>query len=178
MTDSGKSSTPSAFVMRRYAPLLGVTLPLFILDQLTKWWALASIAPHQSIPVIPGFFNLVRVYNTGAAFGMGKDNNWFFLLISAVALVVLLALWMRGSFQEGKTRLAVVLLLSGVAGNLTDRIIHGHVVDFLDFILPWFGHWPAFNVADSCICIAAALLIWQALIPTPQPAPPPAKNNS
>jgi len=163
--------------MQRWAPLLAVVLPLYVLDQITKWWVLASISPHQSIPVIPGFFNLVRVYNTGAAFGMGKDNNWFFLLISAIALVVLLTLWMRGSFQEPKTRLAVVLLLSGVAGNLTDRILHGHVVDFLDFILPWFGHWPAFNVADSCICIAAALLIWQALVsPSPTPSPRSKKN--
>lgn len=154
--------------------LLWVTLPLFVLDQATKWWALAAIQPHESIPVIPGFFNLVLVFNTGAAFGIGRDNNWFFLALSGTALVGILFFWFRGAFRLPVTRVAVALLLSGVAGNLVDRIVHGHVVDFLDFILPWYGHWPAFNVADSAICIAAALLIWSALFgDTPRKAKAP-----
>jgi signal peptidase II len=151
--------------------LLWLTLPLYALDQLTKVLVLISLPHYASVPVIPGFFNLVHVYNTGAAFGMGRDNNWFFLLLAATALAVIVFLWWRGTFQIFSTRLAVSLLLAGVAGNLTDRLFHGHVVDFLDFILPWYGHWPAFNVADSCICIAAVILVWSAIFPAPENQP-------
>lgn len=143
--------------------LLALTLPLYLLDQLTKWSVLHWIAEDESIPVIPGVFYLIRTYNTGAAFSIGQNNNGFFLVLSAVVLVVLLVLWFRGRFQQKLTQIAVALLLSGIAGNLTDRLIHGHVVDFLDVILPWYGHWPAFNVADSCICVAAGLLLIGAL---------------
>lgn len=152
-------------MLRPWPLLLMVTLPLFLLDVATKWAVLATIPSHASIPVIPGFFNLVRVYNTGAAFGMGQNNNHIFLALAAVALVVLLVLWFLRVFQEKITRLAVALMLSGIAGNLLDRILFGHVIDFLDFILPWYGHWPSFNVADSTICVAAFLLIWTAFFP-------------
>lgn len=143
--------------------LLVLTLPLYLLDQVTKWLVLRNIAEDESIPVIGGFFYLIRTYNTGAAFSMGQDNNGFFLILASVVLVVLLVLWFRGKFQRLLTRVAIALLLSGIAGNLTDRIAHGHVIDFLDVILPWYGHWPAFNVADSSICIAAVLLFVGAL---------------
>ena len=152
-------------MMSRWPLLLMVTLPIFLLDVATKWTVLATIPSHATIPVIPGFFNLVRVYNTGAAFGLGQNNNHIFLAIAAVALTVLLVLWFCGVFQEKVTRLAVSLLLAGIAGNLLDRILFGAVIDFLDFILPWYGHWPSFNVADSAICVAAFLLIWTAFFP-------------
>lgn len=156
--------------------LLGlISLPLYILDQLTKLAVLRSIPPGGEIPVIPGFFNLVHVYNTGAAFGLGQNNNAFFLGLSLVALVVILVLWFLGKFQQKGTCWAVAILLGGVAGNLTDRIWHGHVIDFFDFILPIYGHWPAFNVADSCICLAAFMLIWQSFF-EPESASGPTKS--
>jgi signal peptidase II len=136
-----------------------ISLPLYILDQLTKWFVLAHISTDELIPVIPGFFNLVQVHNTGAAFGMLRDNNLFFVILSFSALSILAILAWKGLFQDWTSRWAGALLVAGVAGNLTDRILHGHVVDFLDVILPWYGRWPAFNVADSCICIAAGLFI-------------------
>lgn len=139
--------------------LLFLSLPLYLLDQLTKWLVLAYIPTHVMIEVIPGFFNLVQVHNTGAAFGMMKDNNTFFMGLAAVALVVLAVMARRGCFLDTPTRLGAALLASGVLGNLTDRILHGYVIDFLDVILPWYGHWPSFNVADSCICIAAVLFL-------------------
>jgi len=138
---------------------LTVALPLYLLDQLTKWLVLWNISTDEIVPVVPGFFNLVQVHNTGAAFGMLKNNNLFFIGLSSVALIVLVVLTRRGVFVDGYSRLAGALLASGVAGNLTDRLLHGHVVDFLDFILPWYGRWPSFNVADACICVAAGLFI-------------------
>jgi signal peptidase II len=139
--------------------LLLLTLPLYILDQITKFLVLSNIPTHVTIEVIPGFFNLVQVHNTGAAFGMMKDNNWFFIGLASVAIVAVAVMARRGCFLDAPSRIGAALLASGIVGNLTDRLLHGYVVDFLDVILPWYGHWPAFNVADSCICVAAFLFL-------------------
>jgi signal peptidase II len=141
-----------------------VSLPLYVLDQITKSLVLSNISSDEIIPVIPGFFHLVNVHNTGAAFGMLKDNNIFFIFLSVFALIALSFLGWKRVFTDWTSRWAAALLVSGVAGNLTDRILHGHVVDFVDIVLPWYGRWPAFNVADSCICIAAGLFILGAFL--------------
>ncbi len=137
-----------------------IALAFFALDQATKALVLRSISTDEVVPVIPGFFYLVQVHNTGAAFGMLRDNNLFFVILASVALVaVALLAWKKNAFPDTISRWAATLLSAGIAGNLLDRLIHHHVIDFLDFILPWYGHWPAFNVADSCICAAAGLFI-------------------
>lgn len=130
----------------------------YVLDQATKYAVLKRIPLHDVIPVLPGFFNLTYVTNTGAAFGMMSDSNAFFIALSSVALLVVAVLFWRGIVRQAVTRIGCALLASGVAGNLTDRILHGHVIDFLDFNLG-FMRWPAFNIADSNICIAAGLFI-------------------
>ena len=145
--------------------VLFLTLPLYLLDQLTKWTVLAFISTNEVVEVVPGFFNLVQVHNTGAAFGMFKGNNWFFVGLAAVALVALFVMARKDCFPDAPTRFAAALLASGVLGNLTDRLVHGYVVDFLDVILPWYGHWPAFNVADSCICVAAGIFLVSGFLP-------------
>ena len=139
--------------------LLFITLPLYLLDQVTKWLVLRFISTDEFVPVIPGVFYLVQVHNTGAAFGMLKNNNLFFMILASVALVLVAIFARRGAFADALSRFGAALLVSGVLGNLTDRILHGYVIDFLDVILPWYGHWPAFNVADSAICGAAALFL-------------------
>jgi signal peptidase II len=136
-----------------------ITLPLYLLDQVTKWLVLRFISTDEFVPVIPGFFYLVQVHNTGAAFGMLKNNNLFFMILASFALILVAVLARRGAFADASSRVGAALLVSGVLGNLTDRILHGYVIDFLDVILPWYGHWPAFNVADSAICGAAALFL-------------------
>ncbi len=149
--------------------LIFLALPLYVLDQITKFLVLATIPTQVSIEVIPGFFNLVQVHNTGAAFGMFKDNNLFFIGLASVALVVLAVMARRGCFMDKPTRIGAALLASGVLGNLTDRLIHGYVVDFLDVILPWYGHWPAFNIADAAICTAAGLFLFSGFTETKAP---------
>lgn len=141
--------------MKRFVPW-GAILILAMLDQLTKILVLRLIPFQESIPVIPGFFSLTHVYNTGAAFGMLHDSNMFFVLLATVAFVALIV--MKRHFQGGVMQAGWILLLAGIIGNVTDRLRLGHVVDFLDF---QFGsyHWPSFNVADSCICIAAGLFL-------------------
>jgi signal peptidase II len=139
--------------------LLIVSLPLYLLDQVTKWLILRFISTDEFVPVISGVFYLVQVHNTGAAFGMLKNNTLFFMVLASVALILVAIFARRGAFTDAPSRVGAALLVSGVLGNLTDRILHGYVVDFLDVILPWYGHWPAFNVADSAICGAAALFL-------------------
>ncbi len=138
---------------------LAISLPLYVLDQLTKYLTQRDIPVNEGFTVIPGFFDLVHVHNTGAAFGMMSNNNYFFVGLATVALIVLAVLTVREIFKDRLSRIGAALLVSGVAGNLTDRLLHGHVVDFLSFTLPWYGPWPAFNVADSCICVAAGLFV-------------------
>ena len=135
-----------------------ITLPLFVLDQLTKWATLEFIPLHHEIPIIPGFFNLVHVTNTGSAFGLMKGWFNFHVIFGAIMAVVMFVLLFRKSTDK-LTRFAAALILSGIFGNVTDRIRFGHVVDFLDFYAGQY-HWPAFNIADSAIVIAVGLFLW------------------
>jgi signal peptidase II len=143
--------------------LAAVTLPLYLLDQITKWAVLRTFHLEEAWAVIPGFFDLGRWHNTGAAFSIMSDSNSFFIGLSVVAIVAISIMARRGMFPDTTSRFGFALLLSGILGNLTDRILHGYVVDFLlfDLHVPFANPWPAFNVADSCICIAAALFIIQ-----------------
>ena len=147
----------------KYLFFLG--LPLFALDQLTKWLVRQNIPYGAEIPIIPGFFSLVHASNTGAAFSLFTGNNFFFIGLALAALAVVIFLLVRdsrGSKTEQRlnniTKISFGLLASGILGNVTDRIFRGAVTDFLHFYISEYS-WPSFNVADSCICIAAGLLI-------------------
>lgn len=143
--------------------LLMIGLPAYALDQATKWAVVKTLPfdPYHELrhPVIAGFFDLVHWGNTGAAFSFMSGRNGFFVILSIVALTVLTILEKRGAFADALSRWAAGLLVGGVLGNVTDRLVHGHVVDFLlfDLHVPFANPWPAFNVADSCICIAVGL---------------------
>jgi len=139
-----------------------ISLPLYLLDQLTKAYVILSIRPEQPRVVIPGFFDLVHITNTGAAFGSFKNNNTFFIGLSVLALLFVAILLLRRHRSPDTWRdFSLALLLAGVLGNLTDRLLYGHVIDFLlfDLHLPYAHPWPAFNVADSCICIAVVFFV-------------------
>jgi signal peptidase II len=147
----------------KYLFFLG--LPLFALDQLTKWLVRQNIPYGAEIPIIPGFFSLVHASNTGAAFSLFTGNNFFFIGLALAALAVVIFLLIRDSRPpkteqrlNNITKISFGLLASGILGNVTDRIFRGAVTDFLHFYISEYS-WPSFNVADSCICIAAGLLI-------------------
>ena len=131
-------------------------LLLVALDQATKHVVRASFALHESRPVIPGFFSLTYVQNRGAAWGI--LSGWGFLLVAlAVVMLVVLARYRAKIFGDGLLgRIAFILLAAGIIGNLIDRAVLGYVVDFLDFFAGQ-SHFPAFNVADSCICVGVGL---------------------
>lgn len=200
--------------MKNKIPLCLILLlvALYVLDQATKWY----IVTHYRMPMITPLisfmdstpiwsdngilhFNIVRLHNSGVAFGMGNGTVWapfVFLAVQVVALVGLFHLFRKGFFCTRLMRVAWAFVTAGVLGNMTDRLLQGfflpgadaegitffdklkagYVVDFLDFSFPWLPtegfpqgyHWPSFNVADSCVCIAAGLFIISAFF-TPEP---------
>jgi signal peptidase II len=140
----------------RRAVLIAVAIALA--DQLTKLLVLRAIHPEHPVVVVDGFFRLVHWTNTGAAWGLFRDSN---LLLAIVSVVTILALFcFRRSFQIHLTgsQIALGLISGGITGNLIDRLRLGYVVDFLDFCIG-DRHWPAFNVADSAICIGVAVYL-------------------
>jgi signal peptidase II len=143
--------------MLRHLAIATVTL---LLDQLSKWSALSYLQLGVPEPVLP-FLNWLLLFNPGAAFsflaqGSGRQR-WFFTILGLVASIYILYL-LRKSLSEKFLCIALSLILGGALGNLLDRIMYGAVVDFIDL---HYGnwHWPAFNVADSAICIGAALIV-------------------
>lgn len=150
---------------------LGLSALIVVLDQITKLVVTRAFTLHERVEVTP-FFNLVLVHNQGAAFSFLSDaGGWQRELFIFIALAA--AVWIAWLLRRhaGKTRfcLALSLILGGAIGNVIDRVLHGAVVDFLDFHA-WGWHWPAFNVADIGISCGALLLVWDALAPKPAPA--------
>ena len=159
--------------------IFGLLVPFYVLDQLTKLWVSRTLPFETERTIIPGFFELVHWGNTGAAFSIMQGQGWFFIILAVVAIGIMSWMALRGHLRDPLNKTAFALLAAGILGNVTDRILHGHVIDFLLFYLhiPFANPWPAFNVADSCICVAAALLIWDSLFskkPTLSPAEKPA----
>jgi signal peptidase II len=153
--------------------ILLLSLPLYILDQITKGLVLRYIHPDDPPkPIVPDFFALVNVTNDGAAFGSFKNNNWFFIVLSCLAFIFVFALLLRRRSRDRLRDVSLALLLAGIMGNLTDRLLHGHVIDFalFDLHVPLARPWPAFNVADSCICIAVICFIVHSLRKRKEPA--------
>jgi signal peptidase II len=145
--------------------LIYLSFPLLGLDQLTKWFVRQTIPYGSEVPIVPGFFSLVHVSNTGAAFSMFTGNNIFFVCLALAALAVVIFLLVRDRFERSIsqrtariTKISFALLVAGISGNLTDRIFRGAVTDFLHFYVREYA-WPSFNVADSCICLAAGFLL-------------------
>ncbi|HYY69762.1 MAG TPA: signal peptidase II [Terriglobales bacterium] len=154
-----------------------------LLDRTSKWLVGQKINLHESLTVIPGFFRVTHVENRGAAFGLFSDSpsEWkvaVLILFSLIALVVVSALLWKNSHAMSVTGLGLALILGGALGNLWDRLLDGHVVDFLDFSVAGH-HWPAFNVADSAIVLGALLLMSEILFskPAEEKNPAPAKQN-
>ncbi|GLP97147.1 signal peptidase II [Paraferrimonas sedimenticola] len=152
-------------------PWLWVALVMLGLDQLTKYLVLQNFSLHQVEAILP-VFNLTYVRNYGAAFSFLHDaggwQRWFFTAL-AVGVSLLLSWWLRNQPKAlWRLNLCYALIIGGAIGNLIDRLVHGYVVDFLDFY--WgTAHFPAFNVADMAISVGAGLLILEAFWPQKLP---------
>jgi len=128
---------------------------LVLLDQFIKAWV-EQVRPH--IEVIPGFFNLVYVRNSGAAFGILQNKQFLLAAVSAVAIAVLAYLLLKENPEKKGLLLALALILGGTVGNFIDRVRLEYVIDFLNFHIK-NHHWPSFNIADSAISIGVVLLL-------------------
>jgi len=151
--------------MPRAAPWFVAAAVIVLADQLVKWVVLSQLRPGEPIAVT-GFFNLVLVFNRGAAFSFLADApGWqrpFFIAVALIAAAIVS--WMLWRYPARRLLCAgLALILGGALGNLWDRVAYGHVVDFLDFhAMGW--HWPAFNIADSAISVGAGLLIAESFL--------------
>lgn len=153
--------------MRSPGGWLGLSALLVVLDQITKFVIQRALAQGQSIDVLPPVLSLVLAYNPGAAFSfLASGSGWqryFFLIIALVASALIIYMMIKHK-SDRFLCFALALVLGGAVGNLIDRAVTGAVVDFV--LVRWpggprlFDPWPAFNLADSCITVGAALLIW------------------
>ncbi len=152
---------------KKYWILLIFCIGVLLLDQWTKSLIVQKLPLYQRVEVIQGFFNLTHVRNTGGAFGIfggekGELGSILFVIVSFVAIGVIVFVFLKIKENEKNLALSFSLILSGAAGNLIDRLRYGEVVDFLDFHLSAY-HWPAFNIADSAICIGIGLMALELL---------------
>ncbi len=159
--------------MSRYRRLYAIAAAVFALDQLTKLWIFFAVEfATERIAVIPGFFYIVHWGNTGAAWGLFQGMSYWLALLAVVALAAIYWLRHNLSLRAPAAQTCFGFLCGGILGNLVDRIAHGYVIDFLDFRFGDFS-WPAFNVADSAICIGVGLYILYSFF-RPEKLDPPA----
>lgn len=144
---------------------LWVAVFVLIADRVSKQLALYYLSDYVPVPVLP-FFNLTLAYNTGAAFSLlSHASGWQTWLFGGLAIVVSigLLLWLkRLSPSQRWMGIALTFILGGALGNLWDRVSYGHVIDFIE-LYAWGWYWPAFNIADSMICIGAIMILWDAI---------------
>lgn len=145
--------------------LLYLTLSVFLfsLDRVTKTLVVDWLPLHESVSVVEGFFHLTHITNTGALFGLMAGlssplRGLIFITVPVLAITLILLFQFHARENDFLAQVGLSMILGGALGNLWDRVFLGHVIDFLDFSVAGF-HWPAFNIADSCICLGVLGLI-------------------
>lgn len=140
---------------------------LYLVDQSTKAWAVRALRADSGRTVVSGALDFVYAENPGIAFGQlqegGSFGRWFFVVLAAAAAISVLFYFLRTPRTDDRILGACALLLAGIAGNLTDRVRLGYVIDFILLHAGQY-HWPTFNVADACISIGAVLLAYDLII--------------
>lgn len=147
----------------KYLYLLVLSNVLIVLDQASKYMVASHIPLYYSIEVIDGFLNLTHIRNAGVAFGLFADQpseykSLVFVAVSTVASVAILFIFHQSPAWRRWVNTGLILIFSGAIGNMIDRIVHKEVIDFVDVYVGSF-HWPAFNLADSCITIGVVIMI-------------------
>ena len=146
----------------KYLLLFFTSNVLIILDQYTKFWVSTHIPQGYSMEMIRDFFSLTHIRNPGVAFGLFADNDsefksLIFIIFSAIAIVAILIFFHQAPRHRKIVHVGLIMVFSGAIGNLIDRILYQEVIDFLDFFYNGY-HWPAFNVADSCITVGVVFM--------------------
>ena len=135
---------------------IAIMILAVFLDQITKYLTILFLKPIDTLPIIKNVIHLTYVENTGAAFGMMKNQRWLFMIVSTVAIIALLLYLFKKKTQPKLENLAIAFIVGGGIGNMIDRVFLGYVVDMIDFRLINFA---VFNVADSFVCVGAGLLM-------------------
>jgi signal peptidase II len=149
---------------------LNLSALVIVLDQLTKWLMSSWLDLYETVAIIP-YFNLTLAHNYGAAFSFlasaGGWQRWFFTIL-AIVVSVALTIWMKRLKAHARLEaISLALILGGAIGNVIDRVVHGYVIDFLDVYVGSY-HWPAFNIADSAICVGAVILVFDSFRSKPE----------
>lgn len=160
----------------KYLFLFVISSALIVIDQYTKFMVTLHIPVNYSVKVVDGFFNLTHIRNSGVAFGIFSDQQselkpYLLIFVSIIAIVAILVIFHQTGKEKRLVQSGLVLIFSGAIGNLIDRVIHKEVIDFIDFFIE-NQHWPAFNVADSCITIGVMLMAVDMLIGSKPPHSP------
>lgn len=160
----GLKKAAQAAIKWKYVILFVLTGIILVLDQVTKNMIISRFRLGESIPIITDYFNLTYVQNKGAAFGILAQANPafrvpFFIIVPLIALGTIAFVFKKIGDKDIKLSVALSLVIAGAIGNLVDRLTLGYVIDFLDFHWRWGYHFPAFNVADSAICVGVGVLM-------------------
>ncbi len=158
--------------------LWGLAATILVFDQASKLWIVhgsnyirGATPPLSGTEVIPGFFNIIYTINEGAAWGLLSGYGWVFVIIAFIVLYGIYRFRAELELRRLPYQIAFGLIIGGIVGNVVDRIVRGHVVDFLDFDLQFY-RWPTFNIADSTIVLGAIwLFLYGQFFDRPKPAP-------
>ena len=160
----------------KYLFLFVISSALIIIDQYTKFMITLHIPLNYSVKVVEGFFNLTHIRNSGVAFGIFSDQQselkpYFLIFVSIIAIIAILIIFHQTGKEKRMVQTALVLIFSGAIGNLIDRVLHKEVIDFIDLFIN-NQHWPAFNIADSCITIGVMFMAADMFSGKSSPVPP------
>jgi len=147
----------------KYVLLFFVSGVLIVMDQYTKLMVSLHIPLNYSVKVVEDFFNLTHIRNSGVAFGLFASQQseykaLMFIVISTIAIIAILVIFHQTPKEKKMVQTGLILIFSGAIGNLIDRVLHGEVIDFVDFFINRH-HFPAFNIADSCITVGVAMMV-------------------
>ena len=147
----------------KYVLLFFVSGVLIVMDQYTKLMVSLHIPLNYSVKVVEGFFNFTHIRNSGVAFGLFASQQseykaLMFIAISTIAIIAILVIFHQTPKEKKMVQTGLILIFSGAIGNLIDRILHGEVIDFVDFFINR-SHFPAFNIADSCITVGVIMMV-------------------
>ena len=147
----------------KYVLLFFVSGVLIVMDQYTKLMVSLHIPLNYSEKVVEGFFNFTHIRNSGVAFGLFASQQseykaLMFIAISTIAIIAILVIFHQTPKEKKMVQTGLILIFSGAIGNLIDRILHGEVIDFVDFFINRH-HFPAFNIADSCITVGVIMMV-------------------
>ena len=150
-------------MFNKYLFLFVISSVLIVIDQYTKFMVTLHIPINYSIKIVEGFFSLTHIRNSGVAFGIFSDQNsqlkpYLLIFVSIIAIIAILVIFHQTGKNKKIVQTGLVLVFSGAIGNLIDRVLHKEVIDFIDVFID-NQHWPAFNVADSCITIGVMFMI-------------------